>query len=205
MRTLFLVSQYGQEIQDEILKLLPEPADMAKVAFIYTARKPKMKINPDREHADKNLMNKAGFEVEMYDLEDKDYQEVRKDLAGFDVVYVAGGNSFFLLNAMHNCNFAQVIRELLDEGVIYIGESAGSLVCGPDIYTTVWRGNDVNEIGLRDFTGLYLISFGIVPHFDDKMTESLGRGIMMAPYKVKFLHDNEMLYVRDDKVEVIAT
>jgi dipeptidase E len=202
MKTLILVSQYSKEIQNEILQLLPAPANFMKVAFVFTARKPKMKNNPARPHDDKNLMIEAGFIVEEYDLDDKDEEEVREDLMKFDIVYVAGGNTLYLMNAMHEVNFAQTIRELLDDGLIYIGESAGSIAAGPDIKPTIWL-NDTNEIRLKDLTGLFLVPFGILPHFKGQLPESVGREVMKAPYDVKFLKDNQLLYVKGDKVTLV--
>lgn len=202
MRTLVLTSVFAN-FKEEVLKILPAPPNMLKVAFIMTAKKPRLKEDPDYVFEDKIWMEKMGFDVEMIDIEGKEYQEIRNELIGKDIIFVKGGNTYYLMKAMHECNFVQVIRELLDAGLIYIGESAGSIVCGPDIQPAGWV-NDENNVNLKDLNGLFLVDFGIVVNFDDKMTEKMGRGIMMAPYKVKFLHDWEALFIRDNKVEVLS-
>lgn len=199
MRTLILTSQYGEEIQSKIIKLLPAPAEMLKIAFIYTARKQKLKSISDYDHHERDIMLKAGFSLEFYDIEGKIYDQVREDLADFDIIYVAGGNTYLLMDAMHGCDFKNVVRELLEKGIIYIGESAGSIVAAPDIRSSAWC-RDENNVGLKDLTGLFLVDFAILPHYKGHFSEEVGKEIVKAPCKVKFLRDDQLLFIHGDKV-----
>ena len=56
-----------------------------------------------------------------------------------DIIFVEGGNTFYLLKAMRACNFEKIIRKLLKEGKVYIGASAGSIVAGKTIKTAGWK------------------------------------------------------------------
>ena len=62
-----------------------------------------------------------GFNVEEIDIEGKTEAEVMKLLELKDIIFVEGGNTFYLLKAMRECNFEKVIRKLLKEGKVYIG------------------------------------------------------------------------------------
>ena len=80
-----------------------------------------------------------------------------------DVIYVSGGNTFYLLNELRKSRVWQAIKNAVKAGKIYIGESAGAIVAAPDTrYTTLM---DENSAKTSDFTGLNLVDFYVVPHF----------------------------------------
>lgn len=80
-----------------------------------------------------------------------------------DIIYVSGGNTFYLLNELRKSCAAQAIKNAVKAGKIYIGESAGAIVASPDTrYATLM---DENSAKTSDFTGLNLVDFCVVPHF----------------------------------------
>ncbi|WP_188115954.1 Type 1 glutamine amidotransferase-like domain-containing protein [Campylobacter concisus] len=80
-----------------------------------------------------------------------------------DIIYVSGGNTFYLLNELRKSRAAQAIKNAVKAGKIYIGESAGAIVAAPDTrYATLM---DENSATTSDFTGLNLVDFYVVPHF----------------------------------------
>ena len=80
-----------------------------------------------------------------------------------DIIYVSGGNTFYLLNELRKSCAAQAIKNAVKAGKIYIGESAGAIVASPDTrYATLM---DENSPNMSDFTGLNLVNFFTVPHF----------------------------------------
>lgn len=81
---------------------------------------------------------------------------------------VGGGNTHLLNRALHERGLRDAIREkVLDEGIPYVGWSAGSNVAFGGIETT----NDMNVIGNIHFQGLGLIEGGLrlSPHFADSI------------------------------------
>ncbi|WP_459825005.1 Type 1 glutamine amidotransferase-like domain-containing protein [Campylobacter concisus] len=80
-----------------------------------------------------------------------------------DIIYISGGNTFYLLNELRKSRVWQAIKNAVKAGKIYIGESAGAVVAAPDTrYATPM---DENSVNVSDFTGLNLVDFFIVPHF----------------------------------------
>ncbi len=89
--------------------------------------------------------------------------EILSTISQCDIIYVSGGNTFYLLNELRKSRAAQTIKDAVHAGKIYIGESAGAIVASPDTrYATLM---DENSANMSDFTGLNLVDFFTVPHF----------------------------------------
>jgi dipeptidase E len=82
-----------------------------------------------------------------------------------DVVFVAGGNTFFLLQEMRKGGFAELIHDYIHKGMIYIGSSAGSVVAGPTVRLVNGLDDPTDAPELQDFAGLGLIDIAILPHW----------------------------------------
>ena len=77
-----------------------------------------------------------------------------------------GGNTFYLLNKLRENNWIVKINEAINNGVIYIGSSAGSEVLGNSIETAL--GYDDNKVNMSNFTGLKIVNGLIIPHANRK-------------------------------------
>ena len=89
--------------------------------------------------------------------------EILSAISQCDVIYVSGGNTFYLLNELRKSYVWQAIKNAVKAGKIYIGESAGAIVAAPGTrYATLM---DENSANMSDFTGLNLVDFCVVPHF----------------------------------------
>ncbi|WP_187424105.1 Type 1 glutamine amidotransferase-like domain-containing protein [Campylobacter concisus] len=91
------------------------------------------------------------------------YDKILATINECDIIYVSGGNTFYLLNELRKSCAAQAIKNAVKASKIYIGESAGAIVAAPDTkYATLM---DENSANMSDFTGLNLVDFFTVPHF----------------------------------------
>jgi dipeptidase E len=107
-----------------------------------------------------------GFSVDEVDL-----RHGLEDLAGFDVLWLRGGNAFVLRAALARSGADDVVRRLLrEDGVVYAGYSAGPCVLAPSL-----RGlESVDEPEAVSATygvppvwdGLAVLDHAIVPHVD---------------------------------------
>lgn len=88
------------------------------------------------------------------------------DINTFDIIYMMGGNTFYLLDMIRKYNFDNSIREFVNKGKIYIGSSAGSEILGNSIEPALPF--DENKVNMRDFSGLKLINGLIIPHSNKK-------------------------------------
>lgn len=203
-KTLLLTSA-GMAMKDEIVKFLQKPAYDITVAFITTASKVSEDVSFVRD--DYQAMKDLGFNIEEFDIEGKTESEVFNFLKIKDIIFVEGGNTFYLLDAMRKCNFEKVIRKLLKEGIVYIGVSAGSIVAGKTIKTAEWKNADKNINGMKDLKGLNLVPYDIFVHYAPEHAEVINQE-MPNPKKraknLRILTDQQALIVQGKETALIG-
>ena len=203
MQTILLTST-GTEIQEEILKILPKPASKMTLAHITTASK----VEPDTTYveSDHAELEKMGFKVTDIDIKNCTETELINILDGFDIIYVQGGNTFYLLQAVKESGFNRVIKKLIDNGVIYIGVSAGSLICGPTIETASWQGTwpDKNIVKLKNLKGLNLVPFNLCVHYDPQWQKTVKAELAKSKIKTRILTDQQGFLVKNNEVELVG-
>lgn len=202
-KTLLLTSA-GMQMKDEIIALLQKPAYDITVAFINTAAKPQ----EDVFFMENNLriMNEMGFNVEQVDIDGKTENELFKIFQLKDIIFVEGGNAFYLLNAMRRCNFEKVIKKILKQGKVYIGASAGSIVAGKTIQTAGWLGEE-NISKSKNLKGLNLVPFDIFPHYGQKYDEIIKQKIKNPKKrwkKLRILTDDQAILVQGKEASLIG-
>jgi dipeptidase E len=111
-------------------------------------------------------MEQLGLSVEVVDLRNySDTEILKQKLASFELIWAMGGNTFSLRYEMKKSGFETIIKRLLDEGIVYGGDSAGALVAGRSIAGIELAdkpqfAEEVIEEGLN------LIPFFVLPHVD---------------------------------------
>lgn len=201
MKTILLTSA-GMNVKEEILKILPKPADQIKVAHVITASKSEKNLSYlEKEN---QIMRELGFNVENVDIEGKNEKELRVLLDGKDIVYVQGGNTFYLLKHVRASGFDKVVKELIGKGTVYVGVSAGSYIACPTIEMASWKNPDKNTVGLTDLTGLGLVPFLLSVHYKSEYDSILKQEISATNYPVKILTDEQAILVKDNEIKLVG-
>lgn len=201
---LFLASQANLVI-DKIVPDLPKKPKDTNLIYIITASN----LDLDKSWVEKNKEGfiKANFKINEYDIAGKSRKQLMEELKDVEVIYVEGGETYYLLDQVRKSGFDQVLMELLKKGVIYIGTSAGSIIMGEDI--DVARSYDKPSLApdLKSYQGLGLVDLVIVAHADRKEEEGKLKQTLEdfknKPFKLLLLRDNQFLKVVDNVYEVI--
>ncbi len=200
---LFLASLASTTL-DLALPLLPDTPSNLSLAFIPTAVDPYVSSDISWFTADHDKLVDMGFKVADYDIKNKKIEQLRNDLAKFDVVFVAGGNSFYLLNEIKKSGFDIVIKELINHGVMYIGASAGSCIMSPTIEHLTSLDHPEISPQLTDFSALDFYPKLIVPHFGREKYHDRHEQIKKEyGDRVVFLRDDQAVIVSDGKTEIV--
>lgn len=80
-----------------------------------------------------------------------------------EAIFTGGGNTFVLVDMLYKYNLLDAIQHAVENGVPYLGTSAGSNICGLTMGTT----NDMPIVYPPSFRTLGLVSFNLNPHYLD--------------------------------------
>lgn len=204
IKKLFLASSANLVISD-IAKHLPSKG--LKLIFINT---PAEGEDGDKKwlEDDRSALVKAGFVVSEYTITGKTKEEIKNHLGAFDIIFVSGGNTFYALEKIQQSGCAEVIRDYVEQGKIYIGSSAGSILAGPDIYPAYYTDAIEKAPNLKGYTGLGLIDVVVLPHWGNDYFKELYPNKRLEHaytpnHKIILLTDNQYLSVANDKYEII--
>lgn len=166
------------------------------VAFIQTAAD--LYEKKEFVENDRRALHDKGLKLTEVDIKAFSQNRLYEKLANFDIMFFSGGNAHYLLEKMNQSGFREIVRKLLDKGVIYIGSSAGSVVVCPDINFIKPMDHQEKVPNLKDFTGLSLIGFYFLPHFGREKYAGICRQILQDN------QDKEIIPVRDDELIVVT-
>ena len=105
-------------------------------------------------------------------------------------IAVGGGNTFYLVKMLHETGIISAIKKQVENGMPYMGWSAGSNVACPSLRTT----NDMPIVEPASFDCINLIPFQINPHYLDAHPDGHG-GETREQRIEEFLAVNREMYV----------
>ena len=199
---IFLTSQ-ASNVLEHICKRFPKVPDDYSLAFVSTASNPY--DNPTWMRKDKDKLEKLGFNLFEIDIEGKTLTELKKLLSNIDIIFVAGGDTFFLLEKVKKSGFDKLLRQLMKKDIVYIGSSAGSVILSPDIEPDKFF--DEGNSNLKDTSAIGLIEFFPLPHYNNKNYKALNDKIIKEyknwKYRIVPLTDTQYIYIKNKEYEVI--
>ena len=200
---LFLTSAGLQKkkIADFFLTILPKQPKNCSVLMMAYILSSEMQKYVDQ--ARKELVDLGFKNIIFFDLKKDKFEEMVKE---FDIIYVCGGNTFWILDRLRKIGLTEFIKDgVRNKGVIYFGVSAGSIIAGPSIEIAGWGSEgDKNTINLKDLTGFRLTKIAIFPHFRPQMKDEVKEFKKRVSNPVMELTDNEAIYIDESGYRKIS-
>ncbi len=153
----------SEDLKREFYKLLPKNIQDIKVLYITTAVDGESGNDTSWIQEEYKTILDLGIKEENIKEYKMDYD---LDVSNYDLIYMMGGNTFYLMKKIRETHFDLKIKDAINKGVIYVGSSAGSIIMGSTVELALPY--DKNEVDLKDFTGINLINGIIVPHANRK-------------------------------------
>lgn len=208
MKKLFLASQF-YVVAESIGVKIPKKSKQ-KTVFITTPIKYRVFTESELDWHYKNraTLQAAGFIYDDYDITDKTEIDLKKDLDHYEVMYMEGGNPFYLLQASQKNNFTQYVTDRVRNGLTYVSESAGSVAAGIDISANSRPGKSLQNYDLPNSSGFGFVNFAILPHWgqESKKPDYFAHKISQSydehfPYV--FLTNNQYIEVTDNWYKIV--
>ena len=185
----------NKEVSDTFLSLLNKSTGQIHVVFIPTASRTEHELRYVEESR-QELVDLGITNITTLSL---DRKVTAEEINSADAIYVCGGNTFYLLQKIRESGLDQLLPSF---GGLYVGVSAGSIVVGPNIEVSgPWDENDVN---LSDTTGIKIVDFAVVPHYQRKDQAIVENLKSRADYEIMELTDNQAVLVENGERKIIG-
>ena len=202
MKNLFLAS-YFSDVANLFVEYTKNTCAGKRVVFILAAKNP-AKL-PFFVVSDKETLEKLGLIIDELELSGASQDEVESKITNADYVFLAGGNTFFLLQELKRTGADKLITEHINKGKIYFSTSAGSIVVSKDIeYIKHFDSLKAAPKLKNDFSALGIIDFHIIPHCTsfkkatEKIVDEYSEKIDLRP-----IHNKQAIIVKGNQVEMV--
>lgn len=182
-------------IHKSFVQLVGKPLKQIKVVFIPTASR----FDDELVYVEVSRRQLVDVGVKNIKTLNLDHQITAAEIADADVIYVCGGNTFYLMQQIHESGFDKALRGF--DG-LYFGVSAGSIVVGPNVEVSgPW---DENDVKLSDTTGMGIIDFAVIPHYQRKEKSIVEKLKSATDYDIIELTDDQAIIVHNNKIQMIG-
>lgn len=189
-------------IKKEFYSLVGLPPEEIKAVFIPTAKNVE---TGDKKWLIANLYEFSNMvgEIDIVELTTQSPKILKQRLEWANVIIVGGGNTYYLLEQVRKYGLSKMLPELLKDRV-YVGISAGSIICCPKIDIAAVDNGDENLVNLQDTTGLNFVNFEVSPHTPDVSLKANEEYAETIKNKLYAYDDNMAVKVDGDKITLVG-
>ena len=152
-----------KSFKEEFYKILDK--DISEIKLLYITIAVDGELNQNRKWLKEEYASILDLGIKEENIHEYKY-EPDLDFCSYDAIYMMGGNTFYLIKELREKHLDEKIINAINNGVIYIGSSAGSIILGTTIETALPF--DENWVKLDDFKGLNIVDKMIIPHANRK-------------------------------------
>lgn len=196
MKRLILFSTPSEKILPKILEsLMPKDRNIKKLAYMPSDGATNLAKYTDLwiDHC-----QKCGYEFWYID-NSKEGSAAKNEIEKMrqcSSLIITGGNTFHLLRNLRRSGLdKEIINFTKKDDYILAGFSAGALVLTPIIEVCNLPMYDENLVRLKDLTGLGLVNFEILPHYEEKWQELISEYRKTTKREVRTISNEEIIVI----------
>lgn len=206
-------------LASELEQLAGKPFDRLRIGFIPSAAFGDPSDDKSWLIDDMSRLKNRGAKVAIISLADCTPEEIAAQLQSVDIIFVGGGQTFYLSWLMEQKGLFELLPKLLEEKV-YAGISAGSMIMTPKLLTVSFAirkpgisDEELDELGPKGRSlarTLGMVDFMVRPHmngeekFRDITPEMIQRAVDDSGISCYVLDDNSAVRVVDGEVAVVG-
>ncbi|MDO3694745.1 dipeptidase PepE [Wenyingzhuangia sp. chi5] len=160
MKNLVLASSgsvHGSEYLEYLIPTIDKLyKDIEEILFIPYAQPSGISFD-EYTDAVQEAISTLGIEVKGI----HEYSDPKEAIKKAKGIFVGGGNTFLLVSKLYEFGLLEVLKEVIDQGVPYLGTSAGTNITGLTMQTT----NDMPIVLPPSFKTLGIVPFNFNAHF----------------------------------------
>ncbi|RKV99063.1 MAG: peptidase S51 [Candidatus Saccharimonas sp.] len=154
----------------------------------------------------RKLFKKLGAQLIEIDISTEELAKIKEAFEEADVIYFTGGNSFFLIDQLRKTGTDKLLKQQLKNGKLFIGESAGAIVCAPDISYIEKMDPIPKDYSQSNNAALNLIDFYVLPHYltapFKKATEQIVQAL--PDLELCAINNSQAIIVQDDARNIVT-
>lgn len=170
MKNILLTSYFAGTAKQFQQFMANQNVSAKNILFIDTASKVE-DYTGYIDEAYETLFN-LDYHVDTLDIASSDDKTSRHQIQHAEIIFIAGGNTFYLLENIKSKNLDQLLIDKINTGTPYIGESAGAIILSPDITYVKTMDDPKLAPNLETYTGLGVTQFSTLPHYLDTPFEN---------------------------------
>ena len=149
-----LLPEFEKNLVGKKVTFIPTASIVEQVAFFV--------------ESGKKSLEELGLIIDELELSTATAEEIESKITNNDIIYVTGGNTFFLLQEMIRTGADKLIINEVNSGKLYIGESAGAVITAPSIEYIKSMDSPEKAPDLIDIKGFGFVDFHVLPHYTNQ-------------------------------------
>ena len=136
--------------------------DVQEILFIPTAAN----VEEYRDYVNEGIavLKENGYDVTVLDVATAPHGKSVQVIKNSGCLCISGGNTFYLLQELKRNGLLDLVNQKVQDGMLYIGESAGAIIACPDISYNQIMDDKTVATELTNYSGMGLVNYYVLPH-----------------------------------------
>ena len=179
--------------------------DIQEILFIPTAAN----VEEYRGYVDEAIaaLKENGYNVTILDVATTPHNKSVQTIKNSGCLCISGGNTFYLLQELKRNGLLDLIKQKVQDGTLYIGESAGAIIACPDISYNQIMDNKTVATELTNYSGMGLVDYYVLPHNGEfPFVETTAQTIKVYGEKINLipLNNSQAVIVENEDFSILT-